>query len=133
NLPQPKICRARREAVNQGERLRCRRILGAPRVYAAAALRLSSILASRREDLMNVLLACPGIFDEIGGGQRFYANLILNNPAIEFYCGVDRTPSAIVPRNAHCLRLTDVHRRQTDSFRPDLIPAGSPIAPLGDN
>ena len=82
---------------------------------------------------MNVLLACPGIFDEIGGGQRFYANLILNNPATEFYCGVDRAPTGGVPRNAHCLQLTDVHRRQPESFRPDLIPAGSPIEPLKDN
>jgi glycosyltransferase involved in cell wall biosynthesis len=82
---------------------------------------------------MNVLLACPGIFEQIGGGQRFYANLILNNPAIEFYCGVDRAPAGIVPRNARCLRLTDAHRRQPESFRPDLIPAGSPIEPLRDN
>src|SRR5437763_15563597 len=82
---------------------------------------------------MNVLLACPGIFQEIGGGQRFYANLILNNPTIEFYCAVDRLPAGIVPRNAHCLPLTDLHRRQSDSFQPDLITPGSPIELLRNN
>ena len=61
---------------------------------------------------MNVLLACPGIFSQIGGGQRFYANLILNNPTIDFYCFGEATASAGFPKNAHFVQPTDVHTRQ---------------------
>ncbi len=79
---------------------------------------------------MNVLLACPGIFDEIGGGQRFYANLILNNPAIDFYCFGDAAPRAGFPQNAHFVQPTDVHRRQSGEFRLDGIRDGDPAEPL---
>ena len=79
---------------------------------------------------MNVLLACPRIFDDIGGGQRFYENLILNNPAVDFYCFGDAAPSAGLPQNAHFIRLTDVHRRQSGEFRLDEIPVGDPAEPL---
>ena len=79
---------------------------------------------------MNVLLACPGIFDEIGGGQRFYANLILNNPAIDFYCFGDAAPGAGSPQNAHFIQSTDVHKRQAGEFRLHGILDGDPAAPL---
>jgi glycosyltransferase involved in cell wall biosynthesis len=79
---------------------------------------------------MNVLLACPGIFNQIGGGQRFYANLILNNPTIDFYCFGDAGASASLPQNAHFVQATDVHRRQSREFRLDEMLEGDPAEPL---
>src|SRR5258708_24535233 len=79
---------------------------------------------------MNVLLACPGIFNQIGGGQRFYANLILNNPAIDFYCFGDAETSPGLPQNAHFVQATDVHRRQSREFRLDEMQGGDPAEPL---
>ncbi len=79
---------------------------------------------------MNVLLACPGIFNQIGGGQRFYANLILNNPTIDFYCFGDAGASAGLPQNAHFVQATDVHRRQSREFRLDEMQGGDPAEPL---
>jgi hypothetical protein len=73
---------------------------------------------------MNVLLACPDIFSQIGGGQRFYRNLILSNPAIDFYCFGNTTPGPGVPQNAHFIPVTDIHRRQSGDFRLDRIRKG---------
>ena len=79
---------------------------------------------------MNVLLACPDVFDEIGGGQRFYQNLIRNNPTLDFYCFGRARPGAAVPSNVHFVSVTDIHRRQASDFRLDRIRKGDPAEPL---
>src|SRR6266568_3128554 len=96
-----------------------------------AKRRLSARLpAVPARNSMKVLLACPGIFEQIGGGQRFYANLILNNPTIDFYCFGAAEPRAGLPQNAHFVQPTDVHQRQADEFRLREIPDGDPAEPL---
>lgn len=79
---------------------------------------------------MNVLLACPGIFDQIGGGQRFYANLIRSNPTVDFCCFGLGQPGPGVPRNVHFIVATDVHIRQVGDFHLGLIPRNDPAVSL---
>lgn len=78
---------------------------------------------------MNVLLACIGIFSEIGGGQRFYSNLIQRNPEVQFYFFGDGT-NGNLPPNAHALRLGDEYRRSAGEFGLDQVPDNSPAAPI---
>lgn len=78
---------------------------------------------------MRVLLAAPGIFAEIGGGQRFYANLIAANPAIEFYFPGTAT-GQLLPPNAHMLRLGGDYRRHADDLALDDLPAEGLAAAL---
>src|SRR5689334_4561581 len=80
--------------------------------------------------MMNVLLACPGIFNQIGGGQRFYANMILSNPEIDFYCFDNPGRRAGLPRNIHFITATDVHSRQVGQFDLDDIGKGDLAEPL---
>ena len=82
---------------------------------------------------MNVLLGCRDVFEEVGGGQRFYSNLILNNPAIQFYFfeTSDKRETGL-PRNAHPIAMGNHYRQHSDDFRLDQLPRDNPAAPLAE-
>src|SRR5712691_9213608 len=89
----------------------------------------AATVAYRSGGKMSVLVALPGIFSEIGGGQRFYSNLIASNPATQFYVFADPARPNLPP-NAHVLRLGDHYRRNAGEFGLDRLPGDSPAAPI---
>ena len=80
---------------------------------------------------MKVFLAATGIFGEIGGGQRFYANLIAANSSIEFYFSGAPVGQPL-PRNAHPLRLGNDYRRYADDLALGELPGDSAAVTLRD-
>jgi glycosyltransferase involved in cell wall biosynthesis len=68
---------------------------------------------------MRILVAETNIFSTIGGGQRFFSDLIRAHPDIEFhYFASGEVDHAAIPANAFPVPMTDVYRRNIEQFSP---------------